>query len=416
MIPTLAIAKNTVREAVRRPLFAMMLAVASIIVLLSPAFAAFSFNDSYKLVVDLSFSTMLTAAFVISVIISSTVMSEEIESRTALTVLAKPVSRTRFLIGKFIGVAAVGWIAVWTLGLLSLLVARGAMADTFLLPDPHYRQVVGWALWGFVWSVAMHFYGKEFGTRRLAVPSAVALGVFAPCAATFAAYLGNRLPFDIPEPFAWTFLSGWDFWMRWTLPCVAASLIGGAAVWKGRLDERRGATSTRFVAAALSAMFIFSIGYLALLDWRAPVENPFAAPDAERSAYWPFELLNAAALGSMHVMIITAWAMLFSTRLALIPTMLFSLTALVCGQLVGWAAAAFRSASGEPSVIVTLLSLPLPNLDIFVVNDWLAVSYLQEPVAMPEGYLLNAGLYAVVHSLFALALAAASFETREIDA
>ena len=49
-------------------------------------------------------------------------MSEEIEGRTAVTLMSKPISRRQFLLGKFAGIllaaqvltVTLGWLMVWT--------------------------------------------------------------------------------------------------------------------------------------------------------------------------------------------------------------------------------------------------------------------------------------------------------------
>jgi ABC-type Na+ efflux pump permease subunit len=66
---------------------------------------------------------MMLACVVLGVLAASMSISEEIEGRTAITLISKPVSRRQFLLGKFVGIFLVtvlltgflGWFFEWTL-------------------------------------------------------------------------------------------------------------------------------------------------------------------------------------------------------------------------------------------------------------------------------------------------------------
>jgi ABC-type transport system involved in multi-copper enzyme maturation permease subunit len=53
---------------------------------------------------DLGFATIMLCAAAFGVLNASLSISEEIEGRTAITLMSKPVSRRQFLIGKFLGI------------------------------------------------------------------------------------------------------------------------------------------------------------------------------------------------------------------------------------------------------------------------------------------------------------------------
>jgi ABC-type transport system involved in multi-copper enzyme maturation permease subunit len=118
-----AVALAAFREGIRQPMFWLLTLAGLLLIAISPFIPYFTFGEDYKMVKELGYSQMLlfTAAF--AVIAASTSISEEIEGRTAITLMSKPVSRRHFLLGKFIGIllaalvmcALLVWLLVWIL-------------------------------------------------------------------------------------------------------------------------------------------------------------------------------------------------------------------------------------------------------------------------------------------------------------
>jgi len=118
-----AVALAAFREGIRQPMFWLLTLAGLLLIGISPFIPYFTFGEDYKMVKELGYSQMLlfTAAF--AVIAASTSISEEIEGRTAITLMSKPVSRRHFLLGKFIGILLAAlfmafqmWLAlVWIL-------------------------------------------------------------------------------------------------------------------------------------------------------------------------------------------------------------------------------------------------------------------------------------------------------------
>jgi len=100
-----AIALNTFRETVRDRvlynliLFAILLVIASIFV------SELSLSEESKFIADLGLSAMTIFGAVISIFIGVTLVFKEIDKRTVNFLLAKPVRRYEFIIGKYAGLA-----------------------------------------------------------------------------------------------------------------------------------------------------------------------------------------------------------------------------------------------------------------------------------------------------------------------
>ena len=123
-----AIARNAFREAVRdRVLYNLVL-----FVLLLTGAAIFigelSGGQERKIIVDLGLSTMLLFGMFISLFVGVGLVYKEIERRTVYAMLAKPVSRGEFLIGKYLGLCLTLLVNVVIMGAgvsLALIYVRG---------------------------------------------------------------------------------------------------------------------------------------------------------------------------------------------------------------------------------------------------------------------------------------------------
>src|SRR5258707_340601 len=102
-----AVGMLTASEGLRQPAVFILLLAASALTGFSPRFAAFHLNESGKMVVDLGLSTAMGFSSLLALLTASATVSDEIEGRTALTMLAKPLRREEFILGKFLGVACV---------------------------------------------------------------------------------------------------------------------------------------------------------------------------------------------------------------------------------------------------------------------------------------------------------------------
>jgi ABC-type transport system involved in multi-copper enzyme maturation permease subunit len=116
------IAQNTWREASRQKLFNFLLVLALALVLGARWFRDFNFGaPELKFLADCGFGAMAFFGAAVTITATAQLFFSEIENRTALTLLAKPVWRAEFVIGKFLGVVVV--LAVFCTLLTSLLAA-----------------------------------------------------------------------------------------------------------------------------------------------------------------------------------------------------------------------------------------------------------------------------------------------------
>lgn len=101
---TLTIAQAAYLEAVRQPLFWFLLAFAVFFMVVNVFVPYFTLGEDLKMMKDLQLDAILVPTLILTIFTAALSVSEEIEGRTAVTVLSKPISRRQFLLGKFFGV------------------------------------------------------------------------------------------------------------------------------------------------------------------------------------------------------------------------------------------------------------------------------------------------------------------------
>jgi hypothetical protein len=99
-----AVALATFREGWRQPMFWLMTFFGIVAIAIAIVIPYFTFGDDYKMMKQIGYDTIMLAAALFGVLASSISISEEIEGRTAVTLMSKPVNRRHFLIGKFLGI------------------------------------------------------------------------------------------------------------------------------------------------------------------------------------------------------------------------------------------------------------------------------------------------------------------------
>ncbi|MFW6059017.1 MAG: ABC transporter permease subunit [Phycisphaeraceae bacterium] len=126
----LSISRNTLLESIRQPIFVVLVLVGMLMMAINPSLAAYTLDNDNKLLVDLGLSTVFIFCLLLAAFTATGVLSEEIENRTVLTVISKPVTRPVFVIGKFLGVAGAIALAFYVLSLAFLFTHRHGVMQT----------------------------------------------------------------------------------------------------------------------------------------------------------------------------------------------------------------------------------------------------------------------------------------------
>src|SRR4030095_3286178 len=99
------ITTNAFMELIRQPVFLLLMTTSAIFSVFLATLPYFGFGEEPKLVKDSVLAVMLLAGLLGAVLCASASLASEIRTGTALAVLAKPVGRGQFLVGKYLGIA-----------------------------------------------------------------------------------------------------------------------------------------------------------------------------------------------------------------------------------------------------------------------------------------------------------------------
>lgn len=196
---TLAVARLTYANGMRQPLTWLVAALGIALIALSYFFGMFSFEDSnrMRLLLTSGIATTALCGLFLGVVSIAQAVHDELTSRTALTLFAKPIARHSFLLGKTVGVIGV----VMSIVLLLVVVHYGALyfaqQTGFDLSERHrhYHQPedVGYMPWRAVF--AAHVLGLAANAALICLAATLALKI--PLAGTliitFAAFVGAHL-------------------------------------------------------------------------------------------------------------------------------------------------------------------------------------------------------------------------------
>lgn len=157
------IAANTFTEAIRQPVYLIILGCSLCLILLSPYFTMFVMLENNKMVKDMGLSTILVTGLLLSAFSASSVIYKEIENKTILTVISKPVSRFSFILGKYLGLSGGLLVAQYLLTLVFIHVTRTEITEA-AYSDTDYPVVVGYIA-ATVFTIAMGIFANFFYER-----------------------------------------------------------------------------------------------------------------------------------------------------------------------------------------------------------------------------------------------------------
>jgi Cu-processing system permease protein len=235
---TLAIALNTYRESVRARILLGLAGVALAVSLYSLVVGAYTLRNAPRVVSNLGTASISLFSLVVAIVVGVTSLHRELEMKTIFPILARPLSRGEYVVGKFAG----------TLLVLAVFIAADAGAVLVLSGILGGRSV-----------------GLSVGLSLGSVALFVGLGLKSPRALTFG---------SIPWAFV---LLALGVWLSGTAPIERRVVLSSAlltlleAAIITALATLFSAFSTPFVSAVLT-VGVFIIGRQADLLAKLPVK------------------------------------------------------------------------------------------------------------------------------------------------
>jgi len=172
-----AIALAAYKSEVAQPLFAIILVLGLFALWMLIWIPYNTFGEDIKMLKDSGLVLIRVLGIVLAVWAASTSVAEEIEGKTALTVLSKPIGRRSFVIGKFVGI-------VWTLAVLFVLLGLMLLIVVAYKPIHEARESASQDLTWQLCHLAMVF----------TVPGLVLMFMEAVVMAAISVAISTRLP------------------------------------------------------------------------------------------------------------------------------------------------------------------------------------------------------------------------------
>jgi ABC-type Na+ efflux pump permease subunit len=121
MYRTYVIVRHTLIESLMQPIYALMLAVGTVVIMVFAALPFFTLGEDTKMFKAVGLDVMLLLVLVATLFATSKSIFDEIEDRTMLTLMSKPIYKWEVLVGKFLGIIASAAIAIAILGAVMAL-------------------------------------------------------------------------------------------------------------------------------------------------------------------------------------------------------------------------------------------------------------------------------------------------------
>jgi len=372
----LAIVRNTFYESIRQPILLVILVIATIGLILANPLSAFTMEDDQRMLIDLGLATIFLCGTLIAAFVATNVLSREIENKTALTIISKPVGRPLFVLGKYFGVAGAILISTLYMAFVFLLVEEHAVLQT--VRDPVHLPVVTFGVLAGVIGLGVgiwcnYFYNKVFASTVIVIttPLAALAYVFS---MMFSADFSLQPMSDSFRPHLWL-----------AIVCIIMALLVLTAIALAA-STRLGQLMTLVVTLGL-----FVLGMMS--DWL------FGRRIEALRQTW---LERATSQGLTETVTYERSVDLISGE----PTRAVELTRVVSEVPL------YKLAEGWEMVQYALWWVAyavVPNFQVMLLSDALTQGHV-----IPVPYVLNAMLYGVFYIVVALALAVILFQRREV--
>jgi ABC-2 type transport system permease protein len=131
----LTVAKYTFKEIYRSKVLVMSLLAAMAVYLASFIAMEFSYGNPLKVALDFGLGTSTFFSVLIAIFLGVSLISDEVESRTIYMILARPISRSSFIIGKVLGMSLILFMNMFIINIaaISIFVTYGGSFDSMIL-------------------------------------------------------------------------------------------------------------------------------------------------------------------------------------------------------------------------------------------------------------------------------------------
>ncbi|HYO07385.1 MAG TPA: ABC transporter permease subunit [Tepidisphaeraceae bacterium] len=121
MYRTFVILRHTFLEAILQPIYPLLLAFGAVILGIFALLPFFTLGEDTIMYKSVGLDVILLMVLIVTLFATSRTIFDEIEDRTMLTLMSKPVRRWEVLVGKYLGIVASAGLAIAVLGGILIL-------------------------------------------------------------------------------------------------------------------------------------------------------------------------------------------------------------------------------------------------------------------------------------------------------
>lgn len=398
MAQLLAITKNTYLQTIRQPLYGIIVLVTLGGMALAPSLTGWTLEDDNKMLRDIGLSTLLIQGLFLACFVASSVLNTEIDDKTVLTVVAKPISRPVFLLGKYLGLLGALTTAHYLAGIAFFMTMRHGVLQTAAETHDVTVLILGPGLM-LLLVIAATILNYVYDSRFL--PTLITLALLFGTLSTAILLVIDR---------DWQLQT---YEITQSMDNLPPQLIDNTKL-KGIIEFRPLEGERQFAGHR---------GVLVRKTWQGPISEAdqqyllnlsddlqwkkdvsFLVQDAR--GLQGVEILKAGFLILVALALLSSLALAVSTRLGMLSTFLICLIALSAGLAADQVVKPIAEAGVTWAEVLYRL---IPNFQCF----WM-VDALSDHQVIPWGYVASATAYSALYAAALLILGMALFETREV--
>src|SRR5437588_6926089 len=151
MYRTLVIIRHTFRESVVQPIYGLLLGLGAAILIIFGMLPFFTLGEDTVMFMSVGLDVILLLVLIATLFATSKSIFDEIEDRTMLTLMSKPVRRWEVLVGKYLGIILSAALAVAILGAVLALATWWRIPGDYMiqartLDERELSQLAGYRL------------------------------------------------------------------------------------------------------------------------------------------------------------------------------------------------------------------------------------------------------------------------------
>lgn len=108
----LVVAQNTFRETVRDKILYNLVFFALLLIAASVLLGTLTIGEQARIINDVGLAAINLVGIIIAIFVGIGLVTKEIDRRTIYTILARPITRTQFVLGKYCGLVFIGGLNI----------------------------------------------------------------------------------------------------------------------------------------------------------------------------------------------------------------------------------------------------------------------------------------------------------------